>query len=586
MADFGGQAPSARRDESIRYGFGRSLPGWRRAAVAFSRCLLLAAAVCAAQASGGPGHAAIASAHPLATQAGFEILDQGGNAFDAAVAVSAVLAVVEPQSSGIGGGGFWLLRRAADGKTVMLDGRETAPAAARPDMYLDAGGEPRPRASLDGALSAGIPGLPAALVRLSKDYGRLSLAKSLAPAIRHAENGFAVGQRYAKAAKDRESALRQSPAASAVFLDQGVAPQPGFHLVQKDLAETLRRFARLGHGGFYGGTTARLLVQGVKDGGGIWQAGDLAGYRAVERAPVQGTYRGIRITSAAPPSSGGTVLLEALNILSAYDLDSTDALTRKHLVIEAERRAYRDRDLYLGDPGFVRMPLSRLLSPDYAEGLRVAIRPDRALPSAALGTAPEPARQGDNTSHFSVIDRYGNLVAATLSINNSFGSGFVPPGTGVLLNDEMDDFATAPGKPNAYGLVGGGANAIAPGKRMLSSMSPTFLETKDRTAVLGTPGGSRIISMVLLAVLDFAQGHGAESWVSAGRFHHQYLPDVVEYEPGGLSEEDIRGLESRGHTLKPTGYRYGDMHAVQWDRVRNRLSAASDPRGEGAAEVK
>ncbi|MEW6039206.1 MAG: gamma-glutamyltransferase [Pseudomonadota bacterium] len=591
MADFGGKEPAGgvlfvRRFEAIRYGFGRNRPGWRRAAAAFSRCLLLAAAVCAAHASGGPGHAAIASAHPLATQAGFEILDQGGNAFDAAVAISAALAVVEPQSSGMGGGGFWLLRRAADGETLMLDGRETAPSAARADMYLDARGEPRPRASLDGALAAGIPGLPAALVRLSRDYGRLPLAKCLAPAIHHAENGFPVGRRYAKAAKDREPALKQSPAASAIFLDQGVAPQPGFHLVQKDLAETLRRIAGRGHAGFYGGTTARLLLQGVKEAGGIWQTADLAGYRAVERAPVKGTYRGVRITGAAPPSSGGTVLLEALNILSGYDLPGSDALTRKHLVIEAERRAYRDRDLYLGDPGFVRMPLSLLLSPDYAAGLRAAIRPDRALPSAALGTAPEASRQGGNTSHFSVIDRHGNLVAATLSINNSFGSGFVPPGTGVLLNDEMDDFAVAPGRPNAYGLVGGGANAIAPGKRMLSSMSPTFLETKDRTAVLGTPGGSRIISMVLLAVLDFAQGRGPESWVSVGRFHHQYLPDVVEYEPGGLSEEDIRGLERRGHTLKPTGYRYGDMHAVQWDRVRNRLSAASDPRGEGAAEVR
>lgn len=586
MADFGGKAPSAGRFEVIRYGFGRSRLGWRRAAVAFLKCLLFAAVVCVAHASGRPGHAAIASAHPLATQAGFEILDQGGNAFDAAIAISAVLAVVEPQSSGIGGGGFWLLRRAADGKTVMLDGRETAPLAARPDMYLDTRGEPRLSASLDGALAAGIPGLPAALVRLSKDYGRLPLAKSLAPAIRHAENGFAVGLRYAKAAKDRESALRQSPAASAIFLDQGIAPQPGFHLVQKDLAKTLRRIARFGHAGFYGGTTARLLVQGVKDAGGIWQAGDLAGYRALERAPVQGMYRGIRITSAGPPSSGGTVLLEALNILSGYDLARMDALTRKHLVIEAERRAYRDRDLYLGDPAFVNMPLNRLLSAAYAAGLRVAIRPDRALPSAALAAAPEASRQGDDTSHFSLIDRHGNLVAATLSINNSFGSGFVPPGTGVLLNDEMDDFATAPGRPNAYGLVGGGANAIAPGKRMLSSMSPTFLETKDRTAVLGTPGGSRIISMVLLAVLDFAEGRGPESWVSVGRFHHQYLPDVVEYEPGGLSADDIRGLESRGHALKPTGYRYGDMQAVQWDRARNRLSAASDPRGEGAAEVK
>ncbi|QFY42756.1 gamma-glutamyltransferase [Candidatus Methylospira mobilis] len=548
--------------------------------------LALSALIFNVRAAEGPGHAAIASAHPLATRAGFEVLEQGGNAFDAAVAVSAALAVVEPQSSGIGGGGFWLLRRASDGKTVMLDGRETAPSEARPDMYLDEYGEPRAQASLVGAFAAGVPGLPAALVHLSKHYGRLPLQKTLAPAIALAESGFEAGERYIKAAAAHQAELKQSPAAAVIFLDQGKAPAPGFRLLQKDLAETLKRIAKQGGDGFYRGQTAAMLLQGVRDGGGIWQDKDLQNYRVQERTPVSGEYRGIRVISAAPPSSGGAVLLEALNILSGFRLLPDDPLGSKHVIIEAERRAYHDRDLYLGDPGFVHIPLTRLLSPDYAAGLRASIRLDRALPSEMLSTSAVQSHQGDNTTHFSIIDRYGDLVTATLSINSVFGSCFVAAGSGVLLNDEMDDFAVAPGRPNSYGLVGGNANAIAPGKRMLSSMTPTILETQDRIALLGTPGGSRIVSMVLLGVLDFAQGHGPESWVSIQRYHHQYLPDVVEYEPGALNDEEVQGLSRLGHRFKQTAKPYGDMQAVLWDKKKNQLSAASDPRGEGVAEVR
>ncbi len=538
-----------------------------------------------ANALAGPRLAAIATAHPLATQAGFEILAQSGNAFDAAVAVSATLAVVEPAGSGFGGGGFWLLKRATDGKEILLDGRETAPLAAHASMYLDGEGKPIEKLSLDGALAAAIPGLPAALARLSEKYGRLPLAKSLAPAIRHAEAGFEVGGKYLRTAKNRESAL-QSPEAAEIFLQDGQAPKPGFKLIQKDLAATLKRFAEKGHAGFYRGETAAQLVEAVRNAGGIWSLEDLRQYRAIEREPLRGEYRGIRIVSAPPPSSGGVALVEILNTLSAYNLNLTDSVTAKHLVIEAERRAYRDRDLYLGDPGFVDIPLKQLTSPDYAAGLRVAIRPDRALPSEHLSDGANPAKQGDNTTHFSIIDKQGNQVAATLSINQNFGSGFVAKGTGILLNDEMDDFAVSPGKPNGYGLVGGEANKIEPGKRMLSSMSPTFLETKTQTAILGTPGGSRIISMVLLGVLDFAAGHGPQSWVSTPRFHHQYRPDVVEYEPGGLDEAEIHGLENRGHKLKQTPLPYGDMQAVFWDKSKPSPEAASDPRGEGSAEVR
>jgi gamma-glutamyltranspeptidase/glutathione hydrolase len=539
-----------------------------------------------ANAWAGPKLAAIASAHPLATQAGFEILDQGGNAFDAAVAVSAALAVVEPAGSGLGGGGFWLLKRAADGKEIMLDGREKAPLAAHADMYLNAEGKVIPALSNDGAMAAAIPGMPAALAELAQRYGRLPLAKSLRPAIRIAESGFEVGGRYLRAVKSRAKALQNSPAAAAIFLDQGEVPSAGFRLVQHDLAATLKRIAQQGRAGFYQGETATKLVDEVRKAGGIWRLEDLRAYQVAARAPLHGEYRGIRITAAPPPSSGGVALLEALNVLSAFDLAQAEPVAAKHLIIEAERRAYRDRAIYLGDPDFIDIPVKRLTSPDYAAGLAVAIRPDRVMPSQNLADAAAPPAQGDNTTHFSILDRQGNQVAATLSINQSFGSGFVAAGTGVLLNDEMDDFSASPGQPNSYGLVGAEANKIEPGKRMLSSMSPTFLETQNQIAILGTPGGSRIISMVLLGILDFAVGHEPQSWVSTGRFHHQYLPDVVEYEPGGLNETEIHGLESLGHQLKSTPARYGDMQAILWDKRTPAPIAASDPRGEGLAEVR
>ena len=533
-----------------------------------------------------PPQAAIASAHPLATEAGFEVLHQGGNAFDAAVAVSAALAVVEPVGSGLGGGGFWLLYRAEDGKRVMLDGRERAPLSARRDMYLDKEGRFDSTRSINGPLSAGIPGMPAGLVHLAEQYGRLPLAQSLAPAIRYAREGFPIGERYRRLLAFRLDVVRRSPAAARVFLQQGDMPEAGFNLVQKHLADTLERLAARGRAGFYDGEAAKMLVEGVRAAGGIWNLKDLADYQVVERQPVEGIYRGIRITSASPPSSGGVVLIEALNILSGYDLSALDEVTRKHLIIEAMRRAYHDRALYLGDPDFVPMPLPRLLSAYYAAGLRSTIRLDSVLRSTRLAGYVAPAKaKGENTTHFSILDREGNRVAATLSINLPFGSGFVPPGTGVLLNDEMDDFASQHDVPNRYGLVGGDANAIAPGKRMLSSMTPTFLEDDRRVAILGTPGGSRIISMVLLAILEFAAGAGPDAWVQLPRFHHQYLPDRVQYEPGGLTDDDIAGLKKLGHRFKPVNRRYGNMQAILWEKSSGKVMAASDPRGEGLSLV-
>ncbi len=533
-----------------------------------------------------PPAAAIASAHPLATQAGHEILAAGGNAFDAAVAVSAALAVVEPMSSGLGGGGFWLLHRAKDGFETMLDGREKAPLAARRDMYLDASGEVIPNLSVDGALAAAIPGTPAAIVHLAQHYGRLPLKISLAPAIKFARAGFAVNEPYRGMAEFRLNALRASPAAAAVFLHNNAVPELGYLIKQPDLAKTLEGIAEHGVNGFYSGNVAQRLLDGVRDAGGLWSRDDFANYEVIEREPVRGEYRGIKIISAAPPSSGGVALLTALNILAGYKLDGLAELTRTHLTIEAMRRAYRDRAEYLGDPDYIKVDVAQLTHPLYAAGLRASIRTDRATPSASLpGQNPLIPAAGD-TTHFSVLDKEGNRVAATLSINFPFGSGFMSPGTGVLLNDEMDDFSAKPGVPNIYGLVGGEANAIAPGKRPLSSMTPTFLEDKRGVAILGTPGGSRIISMVLLATLDYAAGHEPGSWVTLPRYHHQFLPDTVQYEPGALPAELVMGLEKLGHTLEPLERPYGNMQAVFWEWRNRTVKAASDPRGTGQAELR
>jgi gamma-glutamyltranspeptidase/glutathione hydrolase len=302
----------------------------------------------------------------------------------------------------------------------------------------------------------------------------------------------------------------------------------------------------------------------------------------VERQPIVGRYRGLKITSAPPPSSGGIALMTMLNILRGFDLEAADESLRTHLLVEAMRRAYRDRAEYLGDPDFVAIPLDRLIHPWYADGLARDISLKQASPS--LGHS-SPVREGEDTTHFSILDTEGNRVAATLSINYPFGSGFVVPGTGVLLNDEMDDFSASPGVPNVYGLVGGEANAIAGAKRMLSSMTPTFVEDGQRLAILGTPGGSRIITMVLLGILEMADGKGMKQWVDRPRFHHQYLPNVIQFEPGAFSESLTRQLKAMGHGLKPLERHYGNMQAVLWNKERNEVEAASDPRGLGFAQV-
>jgi len=528
--------------------------------------------------------AGIATAHPMATAAGEEMLAQGGNAFDAAVAISAALAVVEPYSSGIGGGGFWLLHRSSDGFETMLDGREKAPLSAHRDMYLDDKGNVIPKASIDGPLSAGIPGVPAALEHLSKKYGRLTLKQSLQPAIKYALNGFAVDEHYRRMVGFRLNALRASPAAAEIFLHNNEVPEVGYVVKQKDLANTLKAMAENGSAGFYRGEVAKKLLSGVKQDGGIWQEEDFKKYFVLERKPIVGQFHEMKITTAAPPSSGGIAMVEILNQLENYSLSDLQQSQVTHIIIESMRRAYRDRAQFLGDTDFVSVPTERLTNKYYAAGLAATIHPAKATPSDSLpGVVHE--NNSKDTTHFSVIDSEGNRVSATLSINYPFGSCYVPPGTGVLLNDEMDDFSSKPGVPNAYGLVGAEANAIEPGKRMLSSMSPTFLETDEKIAVIGTPGGSRIITMVLLGSLEFYFGADAQDIVNHPRFHHQYLPDTVFHEVDAFDEKTIQKLNAKQHKLKKSDSTWGNMQLVIWDKIARKMSVASDYRGVGSAKV-
>jgi gamma-glutamyltranspeptidase/glutathione hydrolase len=532
-----------------------------------------------------PHKAAIASAYPLASQAGQEILAAGGNAFDAAVAVSAALAVVEPSSSGLGGGGFYLLHRQSDGYETMLDAREKAPGAASRDMYLDKAGNPIEDSSIAGSLAAAIPGEPAAFEYLARRYGKLSLKQDLQPAIRLARGGFPLYARLQGSIRYKRQVLLRSPDAAKAFLSvDGGIPEVGAVIRQPELASTLEAIANQGAKGFYAGRVAADLVAGVRADGGIWTLEDLAAYRVVERKPLIGNYHGARIVSASPPSSGGIAIIDSLHILSGFDLHRYDSATVKHLAIEAMRRAYRDRAIYLGDPDFIKMPVAQLTSPDYAAGQRSSIRTDKAMPSNMLpGIESEPA--GMQTTHFSVLDADGNRVAGTISVNLFFGTGYMPPKTGVLLNNTMDDFSTKPGRPNEFGLVGATANAIAPNKRSLSSMSPTFVETPKGIMIIGSPGGSYIISMVLLGTLNYLDGMNAADIVKYPRYHHQYLPDEVAYEPGALSDADIKELQAMGHALRLSGYRWGNMQVITWDFASGKVEAASDPRGEGAGLV-
>jgi gamma-glutamyltranspeptidase / glutathione hydrolase len=524
---------------------------------------------------------AIASAHPLATAAGERLLAEGGNAFDAAVAVAAALAVVEPYSSGFGGGGFLLLHRASDEHTVMLDARETAPAGVSESHYFDAAGTLVPGASVRGGTSAGIPGMPAALAHLAERYGRLPLAQSLAPAISLARDGFAVDPRYVRIATMREQFLQEGTG-TEIFLDSGRAPATGFRLRQPQLADVMERLAAEGRAGFYSGPVARMLVEAVNQVGGHWRLSDLERYAVIEREPVRTVYRGVTVTAAALPSAGGIGIVQALGMLEGFELSRIGAPATDHLVIEALRRVFQDRARYLGDPDFTPVPLERLTSPAYLVERAWEIERDRATPSTTLDAVSSARPESGSTTHFSIVDREGNRVAATLTINLLFGSGIVA--AGVLLNNQMDDFALAD-RPNAFGLVGSPANAIAPGKRPLSSMTPAFVEDARGVLVLGSPGGSRIVSQVLLAVLEHAHSPRVDvgRLVALPRYHHQFWPDQVEIEPEGHSQAWQAALSTMGHVLRRAPRAWGNMQVVFRHARDGRSEAASDPRGSGIA---
>ncbi|PKM07390.1 MAG: gamma-glutamyltransferase [Gammaproteobacteria bacterium HGW-Gammaproteobacteria-4] len=530
-----------------------------------------------------PRQVAVASANAQATDAGLEVLAAGGNAFDAAIAVSATLGLVEPESSGLGGGAFMLLHLARDERDVFIDAREKAPAAATRDMYLDAQGNPNRDLAVNGPLAAGIPGLPAGLVHLATNYGRLPLSQSLAPAIRLARDGWVFSSKNASMLGFRKDVLARSPAAAKLFLPGGEVPKPGTRMRNADYARTLQLLAQHGAEGFYRGAFARKLADGVRKAGGIWTADDLADYRVVEREPIRISHRGYRLITVPPPSSGGVALAEMLNILSGYDYPAMSRTDRVHLIAEAMRRAYRDRSIYLGDPDFFKVPLDLLTSADYAAGLRAGISPTHATPSILLPGVGEGSERVE-TTHFSIVDTEGNLVAITQTVNLPYGNAFAVAGTGFLLNNEMDDFSVKPGVPNAFGLVGDDANAIAAGKRPLSSMTPTFLIGHNKVTAIGTPGGSRIITMVLLGLLELMDGGSAQQATDLPRYHHQYLPDTISAEAGALGSEEVQGLQAKGHNVSVETRTWGNMQIVVWDQGSGDVEAGSDGRWKGVGK--
>ena len=524
---------------------------------------------------------AVVTSNALATEAGEKILAEGGNAYDAATTISAMLSVVEPFASGLGGGAFWLIYDAKSNKYKMLDARETAPLQSHKNMYLDENEDIIKNISKLGPLSAGIPGIPAVLSYVNDKYGSKKLSTLLDPAYKAAINGFPVNERYLKGANYKKEWLKKYKETEAIFLVKGEVPKKGWILKQVDLARTIKKIMKDGHKSFYTGSFAKKMVESVQSNGGIWTEEDLNRYKVLEREPVRSTYKGISIIAPGLPSSGGLVLSNALNILAGYELDKLSLTAQKHLIIESLRRAYYERAIKMGDPDFMDNSLEFLLTPSYAAKQRESININYATDNQTLEFADPPYQgQGNDTTHFSVIDKFGNRVAVTQSINFWFGSAFVPKGTGVLLNNEMDDFSIKPGTENGYGLIGYDANAVEPGKRMLSSMTPTFLESERGFVILGTPGGSRIISMILLATLEWINGGDAKSMVSLPRFHHQYHPDYVLYEEEAFMSSEIDELESMGHTFKKSNRQFGNMQIIMWEHENNKIEVASDPRGK------
>ena len=523
--------------------------------------------------------AMVVTAHPLATQAGVEILKQGGNAIDAAVAVGFALAVVLPDAGNIGGGGF-IVHRAVQGQVSALDYREAAPAGDTRYMYLDSAGNVTEKI-VAGHLAAGVPGSVAGLHEAWKRYGSLPWGVLLAPAIRLADGHVIDSARSRDIGWEREL-LARFPASRAQFLVNDSAPPPGKLWSQPDLARTLRLISDSGPTVFYRGQIADLIVAEMQTGGegGLITKEDLRRYQAKWRTPVQLSYRGHTIYSMPPPSSGGVTMGEMLNILEGYDtLPAFGSPAYVHLVTEAMRRAFIDRNRWLGDPDFVQMPLDRLLSKSYAAALRKQIDPLHATPTPATTSGT-----GVHTTHYSIVDAKGNAAAVTTTLNGGFGSGVTVAGAGFLLNNEMDDFTSAPGKPNMYGLVQGEANAIAPGKRMLSAMTPSIvLDPQGKLLmVVGTPGGPTIITSVAQVIMNVIDQHmSLANAVAAPRVHHQALPDVIRYERGGLTDATVRALQAMGHQVEVRRGTSGIVAAIQ--RTAGGWVGVADPRYAGSA---
>lgn len=535
------------------------------------------------QATGAPvraSHGLVSSVSAIASQVGVDVMKQGGNAFDAAVAVAMAMAVTWPEAGNIGGGGF-MVARDAKGKTYALDYRETAPAKSHRNMYLDAQGN-LTDLSLNHRLGAGTPGTVRGMYEAHRKLGHLPWKQLLAPAIALADKGFVVDQGLAVSLDKYQADLRRDPEATRIFLKDGKPLEVGDRLVQKDLAATLRRIAEEGPAGFYAGAVAKAIAKDMQDGGGIMTEADLGAYQAKWREPIAFGYKGKRVISMPPPSSGGILLAEILQMLEGDDLKALGYHTAPmmHLITEVERRAYADRNEYLGDPDFIYNPIKQLMAPAYLKARRATIDPLRATPafSKMPGLAEHP-----ETTHFVVADREGNVVSNTYTLNGAYGNAIVAKGTGVLYNNEMDDFAAKPGTANLYGLVQGERNAVAPGKRMLSSMSPTLvLDEQGRFLMaVGSPGGSTIPTTTLQVMLNVLEyGMNARQAVVAPRFHHQGLPDQIDVEPNGFDPAVLKELTAMGHPIKE---RYlGDAQAIV-RKPDGTLEGWADPRKGGLA---
>jgi gamma-glutamyltranspeptidase/glutathione hydrolase len=534
-------------------------------------------------------HGMVASTSRLASQVGVDVLKRGGNAVDAAIAVALALAVTYPAAGNLGGGGFMMIRL-RDGRTTAIDYREMAPAAANHDVYLDERGEPKKGegGSLIGYRASGVPGTVAGMELALKKYGsgRLTWAQLVEPARRLAAEGFPLPYNLARALKGNAKELGLYPESSKVYLRGGRFFSEGEVWRQPELAATFARMQRSGPREFYEGRTARLIAEDMRAHGGLITLEDMKNYVAKEREPLRTTYRGFEVISMPPPSSGGAVLIEMLNILEGFDLRDMGASSseRYHFEAEAMRRAFADRAEYMGDADFVRVPVAGLIDKSYAERQRKSIHTDRASTSAEVKAGRPAGAESEETTHFTVLDAEGNCVSNTYTLNDSFGSKVVMKGTGILMNDEMDDFAAKPGTPNMFGLIQGERNAVAPRKRPLSAMTPTFVLRKDGTLwfAVGSPGGPTIINTVLqvvVNVIDFDMN--IQQAVDAPRIHHQWLPDEIVYEPYGMSADTFRALESRGHRLTAKPRYMGDAQGIMIEEKTGVRLGASDPRNYG-----